>query len=178
VIVRVDAVTICGADLHILHGNLPTLEAGRVLGHEAVGTIDAIGSGVHALDIVSASSCPAFSACGRCRFCRQGRFGQCLGGGGWILGNQIDGVHAERVRVPFADRSVHPLPDSISDESAVMLADILPTSYEVGCTGRKRETRDVVVIVGAGTIRPCSTGHCPLVQPQQDRPARPRRSSS
>ncbi|MGH3480640.1 MAG: zinc-binding dehydrogenase, partial [Nocardioidaceae bacterium] len=88
----------------------------------------------------------------RCRFCREARYGQCLGGGGWILGHRIDGTQAEQVRVPFADTSTHALPDSVSDESALMLADILPTSFEVGVTSGAVRPGDVVVIVGAGPI--------------------------
>jgi alcohol dehydrogenase len=151
-VVRVDAVTICGTDLHILKGDVPTAEPPRILGHEAVGTVLEVGAGVrqvHAGDRVLIS---CISACGRCRFCREARYGQCLGGGGWILGHRIDGTQAEMVRVPFADTSTHALPESVSDESALMLADILPTSYEVGVTSGAVRPGDVVVIVGAGPI--------------------------
>ena len=95
-IVRVDAVTICGTDLHILKGDVPTVTEGRILGHEAVGTIDAVGTGGEELSrSATGCSCPASRACGACRFCREGRYGQCLGGGGWILGHLIDGTQAE-----------------------------------------------------------------------------------
>jgi alcohol dehydrogenase len=151
-LVRVDAVTICGTDLHILKGDVPTVESPRILGHEAVGTVLDVGGGVrqiHAGDRVLVS---CISSCGRCRYCREARYGQCLGGGGWILGHRIDGTQAENVRVPFADTSVYPLPDSVSDEAALMLADILPTSYEVGVTSGAVRPGDVVAIVGAGPI--------------------------
>jgi alcohol dehydrogenase len=92
------------------------------------------------------------SACGRCRFCREGRYGQCQGGGGWVLGHLIDGVQAESVRIPYADGSVHALPTGVSDEAALMLADILPTSYEVGAVNGGVRPGDTVVIVGAGPI--------------------------
>ena len=92
------------------------------------------------------------SACGACRFCREGRYGQCLGGGGWILGNEIDGTQAEYVRVPFADNSTYPVPDGVSDEELLMLADILPTAYEVGVLNGQVRPGDVVAIVGAGPI--------------------------
>jgi alcohol dehydrogenase len=92
------------------------------------------------------------SACGRCRYCREARYGQCLGGGGWILGHRIDGTQAEFVRVPFADTSTYRLPDEVGDEAAVMLADILPTSYEVGALNGQVRPGDTVVIVGAGPI--------------------------
>jgi alcohol dehydrogenase len=151
-IVRVDAVTICGTDLHILGGDVPAVEPGRVLGHEAVGTVVEVGSGVAGLapgDRVLAS---CISACGICRYCRDGAYGQCLGGGGWILGHRVDGVQAELARIPFADLSTYKLPDQVSDEAAVLLADILPTSYEVGVVNGGVRPGDAVAIVGAGPI--------------------------
>ncbi|HET6987701.1 MAG TPA: zinc-dependent alcohol dehydrogenase family protein [Kribbella sp.] len=151
-IVRVDAVTICGTDLHILKGDVPTVEPGRILGHEAVGTITAVGSGVRGVAIGDRVLISCITSCGRCEYCRQGHYGQCLGGGGWILGHLIDGTQAEQVRVPFADRSVYKLPDNVSDEAAVLLADILPTAFEVGVLNGKVSPGDTVVIVGAGPI--------------------------
>ena len=151
-IIRVDAVTICGTDLHILGGDVPTVDEGRILGHEAVGTVVATGSTVTTVrpgDRVLAS---CISACGRCRYCREGAYGQCLGGGGWILGHRIDGVQAEYARIPFADTSAYRLPEAVSTEQAVMLADILPTSYEVGVLNGQVRPGDVVAIVGAGPI--------------------------
>ncbi|QWF78007.1 zinc-dependent alcohol dehydrogenase family protein [Amycolatopsis sp. CA-230715] len=151
-VVRVDAVTICGTDLHILNGDVPAVDAGRVLGHEAVGTIVETGSAVTGVKPGDRVLVSCITSCGRCQFCRQGRYGQCLGGGGWILGHRIDGVQAEFARVPFADTSTHLLPESVSDESALMLADILPTAYEVGVRNGNVDTGDTVVIVGAGPI--------------------------
>jgi alcohol dehydrogenase len=150
-IVRVDAVTICGTDLHILRGDVPTVEPGRILGHEAVGTITAVGDGVRGVAVGDRVLISCITACGRCEYCRQGHYGQCLGGG-WILGHLVDGTQAEQVRVPFADRSVYKLPDNVSNEEAVLLADILPTSYEVGVLNGKVSPGDTVVIVGAGPI--------------------------
>jgi alcohol dehydrogenase len=151
-LVQVDAVTICGTDLHILKGDVPTVESPRILGHEAVGTVLDVGSGVRRIRAGDRVLVSCISSCGRCRYCREARYGQCLGGGGWILGHRIDGTQAENVRVPFADTSVYPLPDSVSDEAALMLADILPTSYEVGVTSGAVRPGDVVAIVGAGPI--------------------------
>ena len=151
-IVRVDAVTICGTDLHILKGDVPEVEAGRILGHEAVGTVLEVGQHVRDLQVGQRVLVSCISACGRCRFCKEGSYGQCLGGGGWVLGHLIDGTQAERVRVPFADLSLHVLPDNVSDEDALMLADILPTSYEVGVLAGGVSPGDTVVIVGAGPI--------------------------
>ena len=106
-IVRVDAVTICGTDLHILKGDVPAVTDGRILGHEAVGTVEAVGSGVKNVEPGDRVLVSCITACGACRFCREGSYGQCLGGGGWILGHQIDGTQAEYVRVPFADTSTY-----------------------------------------------------------------------
>ena len=151
-IVRVDATTICGTDLHILKGDTPEVAAGRILGHEAVGTVEQVGAGVttvHPGDRVLVS---CISACARCEYCRQGRSGQCTGGGGWILGYMIDGTQAEYVRVPFADTSTYPLPEGTSDEEILMLADILPTGYEVGVLNGQVRPGDTVVVVGAGPV--------------------------
>ncbi|SOC49605.1 alcohol dehydrogenase [Blastococcus aggregatus] len=151
-VVTVDAFTICGTDLHILRGDVPEVQPGRVLGHEAVGTVTAVGENVRTVRAGDRVLVSCISACGRCRFCREGRYGQCLGGGGWLLGHLIDGVQAEAVRIPFADGSVHKLPEGVSDETALMLADILPTSYEVGALNGGVRPGDTVVIVGAGPI--------------------------
>jgi alcohol dehydrogenase len=151
-IVQVDAATICGTDLHILKGDVPTVEAGRILGHEAMGHIVETGTGVEGFTPGDRVLISCISGCGRCHYCRQGAYGQCLHGGGWVLGHRIDGVQAEYVRVPFADTSLHRLPESIPDQNAVLLADILPTSYEVGVLNGRVRPGDTVVIVGAGPI--------------------------
>ena len=151
-IVRVDAVTICGTDLHILGGDVPEVTEGRILGHEAVGTVTAIGSAVQRLAVGDRVLVSCVTACGSCSYCRDGVYGQCLGGGGWILGHLIDGTQAEYVRVPFADNSTHKVPEGVTDEQMIVLADILPTSYEVGVLNGKVRPADVVAIVGAGPI--------------------------
>ncbi len=151
-VVKVDAVTICGTDLHILAGDGAEVSPGRVLGHEAVGTVTAIGSGVRRVAVGDQVLVSCISSCGSCRYCRDRSFGQCLGGGGWILGHLIDGVQAEYVRVPFADNSTYPVPAGLSAEQMIMLADILPTSYEVGVLNGAVRPGDVVAIVGAGPI--------------------------
>ena len=151
-IVQVDTVTICGTDLHILKGDTPEVASGRILGHEAVGTVMSVGSSVKSLAVGDRVLVSCISACGRCRFCREGHFGQCLGGGGWILGYLIDGTQAEYVRVPFADTSAYKVPAGVSDEEILMLADILPTSYEVGVLNGRVGPGDTVAIVGAGPI--------------------------
>jgi alcohol dehydrogenase len=151
-IVRVDTTTICGTDLHILKGDVPAMTDGRVIGHEAVGTVEEVGAGVKNVRVGDRLLVSCVSACGACRFCREGRYGQCAGGGGWILGNEIDGTQAEYVRVPFADNSTYPVPDGVSDEELLMLADILPTGYEVGVLNGQVHPGDVVAVVGAGPI--------------------------
>jgi alcohol dehydrogenase len=151
-IVRVDAVTICGTDLHILKGDVPAVRDGRILGHEAVGTIEEVGDSVHTLAPGQRVLVSCISACGECRFCREGRYGQCLGTGGWILGHKIDGTQAEYVRVPFADTSTYPVPEAISDEEILMLADVLPTGYEVGVLNGNVRPGDVVAVIGAGPV--------------------------
>ena len=151
-IVRVDAVTICGTDLHIWKGDLPEVAAGRVLGHEAVGTVESVGTGVKVVRPGDRVLVSCITSCGVCAYCRQGHFGLCTGGGGWILGHLIDGTQAEYVRVPFADTSTYVLPAAMRDEEAVMLADLLPTGYEVGVLNGHVAPGCTVAIVGAGPI--------------------------
>lgn len=151
-VVRVDAVTICGTDLHILKGDVPEVEEGRVLGHEAVGTVASTGPAVRDFAVGDGVLISCISSCGRCRYCRTGAYGQCTNGGGWVLGHLIDGTQAEYTRVPFADTSLHKLPAGVSDEAALMLADILPTSYEIGILNGHVSPGDTVAIVGAGPI--------------------------
>ena len=151
-IVRVDAVTICGTDLHILKGDVPAVTDGRILGHEAVGTVEAVGAGLNTVKVGDRVLVSCITSCGVCRFCRDRRYGQCLGGGGWILGHKIDGTQAEYVRVPFADTSTYQVPAGVADEQILMLADILPTGYEVGVLNGTVQPGDVVAVVGAGPI--------------------------
>ena len=151
-IISIDAVTICGTDLHILRGDVPAVEPGRILGHEAVGTVVAVGSAVSTLTPGQRVLASCITACGTCLFCRRGMYGQCVGGGGWILGHKIDGVQAQYARLPFADLSTYPLGESVHDQDAVLLADILPTSYEVGVRNGAVSPGDTVVVVGAGPI--------------------------
>jgi len=151
-IVRVDATTICGTDLHILKGDVPEVTDGRILGHEAVGTVEGVGLSVKALRVGDRVLVSCITACATCRFCRQARYGQCTGGGGWILGHLIDGTQAEYVRVPFAATSTHPVPAGVADEEILMMADILPTGYEIGVVNGRVQPGDVVAVVGTGPI--------------------------
>ncbi|MER5267160.1 zinc-dependent alcohol dehydrogenase family protein [Actinosynnema sp. NPDC002837] len=151
-IVRITAATICGTDLHILKGDVPEVEPGRILGHEGVGVVERVGAAVTGIKPGDRVLLSCISACGRCSYCRTGVYGQCLGGGGWVLGHTVDGTHAQYVRVPFADTSTYLLPDGVTDAAAVMLSDILPTAYEVGVLNGKVEPGRTIVVVGAGPI--------------------------
>jgi alcohol dehydrogenase len=123
-----------------------------VLGHEAVATVEEIGAGVGTVAVGDRVLLSCISACGRCRYCKEARYGQCLGGGGWIFGHLIDGLQAEYARVPFADNSVFKVPAELSDEQVLFLADILPTAYEVGVLNAGISPGDIVAIVGAGPV--------------------------
>jgi len=156
-VVRVDATTICGTDLHILKGDVPAVTAGRILGHEGVGTVVAVGTAVrnHAPGDRVVISC--VSSCGTCSYCRSGNPSHCLAdegaaGIGWILGHLIDGTQAEQVRIPFADNSLYAMPEHVTDEAALMLSDILPTGFEIGVQYGRVAPGDTVAVVGAGPV--------------------------
>jgi alcohol dehydrogenase len=166
-IVRVDAVTICGTDLHILKGDVPEVRPGTVLGHEAVGEIVETGGDVRSVQPGDRVLVSCISACGRCRYCRESAYGQCLGGGGWILGHLVDGTQAEYVRVPYADLSVYPLPAAVADEDAVLLADIFPTAYEVGVLNGHVRPGDTVAVVGAGPVGLAAIATAHLLAPER-----------
>jgi len=166
-IVRVDVVTLCGTDLHILKGDLPEVRPGTVLGHEAVGEIVEIGPDVHTLQPGDRVLVSCITACGRCGYCREQAYGQCRGGGGWILGHLIDGTQAEYVRVPYADLSVHALPGATDSKDAVLLADIFPTAYEVGVLNGHVRPGTCVAVVGAGPIGLAAIATARLLTPER-----------
>ena len=151
-IVKIDTATICGTDLHILKGDVPTCVPGTILGHEAVGTIVETGTAVSNFQIGDHVLLSCVTSCGRCRYCKERRYGQCTGGGGWIFGHTINGVQADYARVPFADTSLYRVPSGLSDEQVLFLSDILPTSFEVGVLNGTVTPGDTVAIVGAGPI--------------------------
>jgi alcohol dehydrogenase len=151
-IVRVTKTTICGTDLHILKGDLPAVTAGRILGHEGVGVVDQVGAGVSSFKDGDHVLISCVSSCGRCENCKKGMYSHCQNGGGWILGNLIDGTQAEFVRIPFADNSLYPIPVGADEEDFVMLSDILPTGFECGVLSGQVKPGDTVAIVGAGPI--------------------------
>jgi alcohol dehydrogenase len=150
-IVKVSKTTICGTDLHILKGDVPTCQPGRILGHEGVGIIEKVGAGVTAFKPGDHVLISCISADGTCEYCRKGMYSHCMNGG-WILGNKIDGVQAEYVRIPFADTSLYKIPANVEEEALVMLSDIFPTGFECGVLNGKVQPGNTVAIIGAGPI--------------------------
>jgi alcohol dehydrogenase len=150
-IVKLTYTTICGTDLHIMKGDVPTCEPGRILGHEGVGIIDKIGAGVRNFEHGDRVLVSCISACGTCEYCRKGMTSHCTTGG-WILGNTIDGTQAEYVRIPNADSSLHRIPVGLDEKALVMLSDILPTGLECGVLNGKVQPGGTVVIIGSGPI--------------------------
>jgi alcohol dehydrogenase len=157
VIVKMDATTICGTDLHILKGDVPEVEVGRILGHEGIGVITEVGDGVTQLAVGDRVILSCVSSCGRCPNCRQGLFSHCLdpegiAGIGWIFGYMIDGTQAEYVRVPFAENSVYKIPAGMTDAEGILLSDILPTGFEIGVQYGQVSPGDVVAVIGSGPV--------------------------
>jgi alcohol dehydrogenase len=157
VVVKMAATTICGTDLHILKGDVPEVEPGRILGHEGIGVITEIGSGVSQLAVGDRVILSCVSSCGRCSYCRKGLYSHCLdpeglAGIGWIFGYMIDGAQAEYVRVPFAENSVYKVPEGMTDAEGILLSDILPTGFEIGVQYGRVSPGDVVAVVGSGPV--------------------------
>jgi alcohol dehydrogenase len=150
-VVRITTTTICGTDLHILKGDVPSVTDGRILGHEGVGVIEEIGSAVTRFRAGDRALISCITADGICDPCRRGMYSHCTRGG-WVLGNTIDGTQAEYVRIPFADTSLYPAPAEVEDEALVMLSDILPTAFECGVLNGRVKPGDTIGIVGAGPI--------------------------
>ena len=157
VIVKMLATTICGTDLHILKGDVPEVEIGRILGHEGIGVITEIGTGITQLAVGDRIILSCVSSCGRCANCRQALFSHCLdpeglAGIGWILGYMIDGTQAEYVRVPFAENSAYKVPEGMTDAEGILLSDILPTGFEIGVQYGQVNPGDVVAVIGSGPV--------------------------
>jgi alcohol dehydrogenase len=157
VIVKMVATTICGTDLHILKGDTPEVQVGRILGHEGIGVITEIGAGITQLAVGDRVILSCVSSCGRCSNCRLGLFSHCLdpeglAGIGWIFGYMIDGTQAEFVRVPFAENSVYKVPEGMTDAEGILLSDILPTGFEIGVQYGKVNPGDVVAVIGSGPV--------------------------
>jgi len=157
VIVKMVATTICGTDLHILKGDVPEVEVGRILGHEGIGVITEVGSGVTQLAVGDRVILACVSSCGKCSNCRKGLYSHCLDpegtpGIGWIFGYMIDGTQAEYVRVPFAENSVYKMPEGLTDAEGILLSDILPTGFEIGVQYGHVQPGDVVAVIGSGPV--------------------------
>lgn len=150
-IIKITKTTICGTDLHILKGDVPTCEPGRILGHEGVGIIEKIGSGVNIVKPGDHVLISCITSCGKCSYCRKGMYSHCKNGG-WILGHRIDGTQAEYVRIPYADTSLYKIPEGLDEEALVMLSDIFPTGLECGVLNGKVKPGDTIAIIGAGPI--------------------------
>jgi alcohol dehydrogenase len=151
-VVKITKTTICGTDLHILKGDVPTCEPGRILGHEGIGVVEAVGPACASFKPGDRVLISCISSCGKCDYCRRGMYSHCRNGG-WILGNTIDGTQAEYVRIPHADTSLYHLPEGAEEDALVMLSDILPTGFECGVlNGRIEHPGCTVAIVGAGPI--------------------------
>jgi len=156
-IVKVDATTICGTDLHILKGDVPAVTEGRILGHEGVGTVTEVGAAVEGLAVGDRVIISCISACGHCAYCRKQVYSHCLApegesGIGWILGHLIDGTQAEYVRIPYAETSLYKVPATVTDADAILLSDILPTGHEIGVQAGRVKAGDVVAVIGAGPV--------------------------
>ncbi len=150
-IVRITTSTICGTDLHIMKGDVPTVTDGRILGHEGVGVVEEIGAGVTQFKKGDKVLVSCITSCGKCDYCKKGMYSHCRNGG-WILGNMIDGTQAQYVRVPHADNSLYHAPEGIDEEAIVMLSDIFPTGFECGVINGQVKPGDTVAIVGSGPI--------------------------
>lgn len=150
-IVRMTTSTICGTDLHILKGDVPSVTDGRILGHEGIGVIERVGAGVTEFQVGDKVIISCITSCTKCEFCRKGMPSHCRRGG-WILGNTIDGTQAEYARIPHADGSLYHFPAGGDEEALVMLSDILPTAFECGVLNGQVKPGDSIAIVGAGPI--------------------------
>jgi alcohol dehydrogenase len=150
-IVKVLKTTICGTDLHILKGDVPTVADGRILGHEGIGIIEEIGPGVQNFKPGDKVLISCITSCGKCQNCKKGLYAHCEDGG-WVLGHTIDGTQAEYVRIPYADTSMYPIPPGADEEAMVMLSDILPTGFEIGVLNGRVKPGDTIAIIGAGPV--------------------------
>ena len=153
-IVRVTLSTICTSDLHILHGAVPRAVPETALGHEFVGEIVETGGDVRGLAPGDRVAANCITFCGECWFCRRGYINNCEKGG-WELGCRIDGCQAEYVRVPFADMGLTKIPDSVTDENALFLGDILASGY-FGAELCALKPGDTAAVIGAGPVGLCA----------------------
>ncbi len=173
-IVRVTTTSICGSDLHVLHGLMPKMEAGTVIGHEFAGVVHAVGPVVTRFKPGDRVIGPAAVWCGRCRACRSGLLSACergaVFGSGPLFGN-LEGAQAEYVRVPFSGVTLQPIPNGLSDEQVIFAGDILPTAYSAvaGLNPRLQGARpgDTVVLFGTGPVGLCAVASARLFDPKR-----------
>ncbi len=150
-IVKVTKTTICGTDLGIYKGKNLYMKDGTILGHEGVGIIEEVGDSVSQFKVGDKVIISCITSCGSCEYCKKQLYAHCKDGG-WILGHLIDGTQADYIRIPHADNSLFKFPDTIDDDVAVMLSDILPTGHEIGVQYGDVKPGDAVAIVGAGPV--------------------------
>nr|OQO20600.1 hypothetical protein B0A51_12194 [Rachicladosporium sp. CCFEE 5018]OQO22643.1 hypothetical protein B0A51_09947 [Rachicladosporium sp. CCFEE 5018]OQO26004.1 hypothetical protein B0A51_08832 [Rachicladosporium sp. CCFEE 5018] len=165
-IVKLLRTTICGTDLHIIKGDVPTCEQGRTLGHEGVGIVEDIGSEVKGIKKGDRVLIGCITGCATCSFCKRSMQDQCQHGG-WVLGHTIDGTQAEHVRIPFASNNLFPIPQGVSERSLLLYSDILPTGLEVGALRGQVVPGSTVAIVGAGPIGLASAIAARLYSPKK-----------
>ena len=150
-VIRVQKATICGTDLHIMKGDVPTVVDGRTLGHEGMGVVEEVGSAVKNFKPGDRVLISCITSCGKCEYCKKAMYSHCEDGG-WLLGHLIDGVQAEYVRIPHADNSLYAIPEGVNEEAMVMLSDIFPTGFEIGVLNGSVKPGDIVAIAGSGPI--------------------------
>lgn len=166
-IVRVTLGSICTSDLHIKHGSVPRAVPGTTVGHEMVGVVEQIGTDVTSVKPGDRVTVNVETFCGECFFCKKGFVNNCTDpNGGWALGCRIDGGQAEHVRVPYADSGLNHIPDTVSDEQALFVGDVLATGFWAARISEISED-DTVLIIGAGP-----TGICTLLCVMLKKPKR------
>jgi len=160
-VVRVTLTTICGTDLHIIRGEYP-VKPGLIIGHEMVGVIEELGPGLTGYQVGERVLVGAITPCGQCHGCLSGHLSQCGHGsgcealGGWRMGNTLNGTQAEYVRVPYAQANLARVPDELTDEQVVLLADIASTGFRGAESGGVR-IGDAVVVLAQGPIGLCAS---------------------
>lgn len=166
-IVRVTLGSICSSDLHIKHGSVPRAVPGITVGHEMVGIVEELGSEVKGVSVGDRVTVNVETFCGECFYCKHGYVNNCTSPhGGWALGCRIDGGQTEYVRVPLAEQGLNRIPDSVSDEQALFVGDVLATGFWAARISEITE-EDTVLIIGAGPTGICTLLCVMLKQPKR-----------
>ncbi|KIK52145.1 hypothetical protein GYMLUDRAFT_180468 [Collybiopsis luxurians FD-317 M1] len=150
-IVKIVQTTICGTDLHIFKGDVPTCKVGTILGHEGIAIVEQVGESVKNFKPGDKVIIACITSCTTCYYCRRAMPSHCVEGG-WMLGNVVDGTQAEYTRIPHADGSLHHTPKGVTDEELLLLSDAVPTGYECGVLQGKVQIGSTVAIVGSGPV--------------------------